>query len=141
MERVVAVITDPETGLARFGTLDLTAEYCREAEAPIHVEKKPGEAADPHHPAVPTLLTIGEGSHSIFVPAEDGRSEVECRLQKGDRILFLDFPPERAPLANRRFCYAGHWSQAGPEGALLVRRSVPPLDPCRNGWTDGLPGR
>jgi hypothetical protein len=139
MDRIVAVITDPETGRARLGTVALPADLCSGTEPPVRVDKNPGEAADPHHPAVPTLLTIGEGSHSIFVPSGDGRSEIECRLRQGDRILFLDFPPERPPVANRRFCYAGHWSQAGPAGAVLLRISLPAIDPGAIGWQDGLP--
>lgn len=141
MERMIAVITDKDTGKARFGTVEFAADGYGPSEPQPPLLKKPGESADPHHPAVPTLLTIGEGRHSIFVPAADGRSEIECRLEKGDRILFLDFKPERPPETNRRFCYAGHWSQPGPEGALLLRICFPPIDFDTLGWIDGLPAR
>jgi hypothetical protein len=139
MERIIAVITDAETSRAKFGTVEFSPEDCQGPDPQAPLAKKPEESADPHHPAVPTLLTIGEGSHSIFVPAADGRSEIECRLEKGDRILFLDFKPVCQPEANRRFCYAGHWSRSGPEGALLLRISFAAVDFEKLCWVDGLP--
>jgi len=139
MKRIIAVLTDEGTGRAKFGTVEFPQKVYAEAEPPVRIIKNPRESADPHHPIVPTLLTIENGSHSIFVPTEDGREEIECRLEKGDQILFLDFKPERQPAIARRFCYSGHWSRSGPNGAVLLRVNLGSIDYHSLHWINGLP--
>ncbi len=139
MQRIVAVRTDPRTRTAKFGTIDYDPSMFGEPGA--ETEKPAGAASDPHHPGEPILVLVKKGQHQIFVPSEDGRSEVICTLKEGDRILFCDFHPEASPPSNRRFCYSGHWSMPGPAGVVLVQATTLTgrADLNRLHWKDGLP--
>ena len=117
--RIFAVKTDPISGRAVLGTIELACLEQVEAGAPVPKTKKPNERAEPHHPKLPVLLKVRSGSHTIYVPSLDGWSEVEACLQAGQFILFCDFEPRLAPLPRLRFCYSGHWSKAGAEGAEI----------------------
>ena len=116
MSRVYAV-RNIASGRAEIGTVEFDIDKAS-LEWGDRARKEPHASSDPHHPNQAMLVKVAEGSHTIFAAGE-GRSEVSVELVAGDYILFTDVKPEKGPSDNLRFCYTGHWSQAGPGGAML----------------------
>lgn len=140
MTRIFAVKTDPQTGLAVFGTVRVPAADSFITEPLPRAPKEPGVQAAPHHPpGKPILLTILKGTHNIIVPAANGETEVVLPLRAGDQVLFMDYAPEQAPAPRGEFHYAGHRSIAGYSGAeLLPAKVTNEVDIAQLDWRDGL---
>ncbi len=137
--RIFAVRNNSKTGTACAGTIALESVAQLQPGAPTPKPKAAGERALPHHPSRPVLLRVLRGMHSIFVPSADGWEEVEICLTEGQYILFCDFAPQVPPVPAAHFCYSGHWSKAGPEGAELeTAECSAEIDLDALGWREGL---
>ncbi len=137
--RIFAVRNNSITGTACAGTIALESVAQLQPGAAAPKSKDAGERAKPHHPSRPVLLKVLRGMHSIFVPSADGWDEVEIRLTEGQHILFCDFAPQAPPVPSAHFCYAGHWSKAGPAGAELeIAECGAEIDLDALDWQDGV---
>ena len=124
MEKRLFVVKVGPDGKALLGTIAMRTFNTSTSQ---QIRKEPGQTAQLHKPTkAPVLLTIREGSHTIFTCKENGAPrDWAVTLNAGDQILFCDMSGN------------GHGSEAGPDGALLEPADVlDPIDLDALGWEE-----